>query len=80
MRAFDALPRREMFFPKTRRGHGSMRTGTLCVDPTCTLNQPKSKNAHVDTEANLKDWCEDHQLSLKYTSAFTAMLRATGAR
>lgn len=90
---FDPLPRRSDFFPKTRRGHGTMhpnvrlnkagvmvREATFCVDPTCQLNAPKSKNLHVDTEANLKDWCEEHGLRLKRTTPFLAMLRETSGQ
>lgn len=91
MRGFDPLPRRVTHFPQTRRGHGAIsvvqvhngdtvRSPAPCVDPTCQLNQPKSKNVHVDPEANLKDWCEEHRVSLKYLDPSTAMVRATGGR
>lgn len=67
-------PRKEDFFPKTRRGHGTthpqtrfkdgrkMREANPCVDPTCNLNSPKSKNLHTDQFANIKDWCDDHKV------------------
>lgn len=89
----DPLPRREDFFPKTRRGHGTthpsakvdregrlLRNGTACVEPTCNRNQPKSNNLHEDQAMNLKDWCDDHKLSTKHDSAGTAMHYATGGR
>lgn len=51
---------------------------TMCVDPTCSLNQPKSKNLHEDKKANLEEWCSGRGLSLKYDTPGTAMVKATG--
>lgn len=97
------VPRREDFFPKTKRGHGSKRPHPItkkvgedwvhilplpCVDHTCVLNMPKSTNLHEDREANLRDWCEEHGLSVeskarpnaRFEHPSDAMLHATGAR
>jgi hypothetical protein len=66
----DYLPRTSDYFPKTKRGHGSihprprvLKDGTLigqhrrpCVDPTCILNAPNSKNLHHDQKANREEW------------------------
>lgn len=87
------VPTRGDFFPKTRRGHGTthpsarfdrrggtkIREANPCVDPTCSLNAPKSKNQHIDKGANLKDWCEERGLRLKHREPVAAMLEATGA-
>lgn len=69
MGSLVTYPRKEDFFPKTRRGHGAAgprgkksKQHTLCVDNTCSLNSPKSKNFHTDQEANIKDWCADHKV------------------
>lgn len=63
-----ALPRPNDFFPRTKRGHGVAHqfapeprpTLPRCVDPTCSLNAPKSKNAHRDQKANVEAWKADH--------------------
>ncbi len=106
---FNALPRREDFFPKLRRGHGSAHDahyyrvvdredgqhGELtrfdnpaaiehpCVDVTCVLNMPASKNQHHDTNANLRDWCQERGYSDKHIKSYGplfTMLTATGGR
>lgn len=83
------LPRRDDHFPKLRRGHGTARPNprivdgvkvreeTLCVDPTCQVYMPKSKNLHVDKSANMRDWCEERGLSMKHRTAGEAMTTAT---
>lgn len=88
---FDYLPRRDDFFPRTKRGHGTthprhrfdqdgikVRDGNPCVDPTCSLHAPKSKNLHRDKTANLEQWCDEHKLSLRHQTAGEAMTHATG--
>ena len=69
-----ANPRPLDFFPRTKRGHGvahqeipqrdgggwPSRTLPRCVDPTCHLNAPKSKNAHDDQKANVLAWKAEH--------------------
>lgn len=77
--SFEYLPRREDYFPKLKRGHGS-REAHLCVDETCNLNQPKSKNLHHDSKANLTEWCEQRRLSLTYQGPIAMMLFATGGK
>lgn len=85
------LPRRDDHFPKLRRGHGTthptpryrengtvkVREMTECVDPTCSMFMPKSKNLHIDKSANLRDWCEERGLSMKHRTAGEAMVEAT---
>ena len=70
----SANPRPLDFFPRTKRGHGCAHQRVpekdgggwpsaatpKCVDPTCGLNAPKSKNAHRDQKANVADWKSDH--------------------
>lgn len=93
-------PRREDYFPGTKRGHGSqhprsrvvegitVRKANPCVDHSCQLNAPKSSNLHIDQEANMRDWCEEHGLSLKskdrprgeHHTPYGAMMAATGGR
>ena len=67
-----ALPRVEMFFPKTRRGHGSahgpimigVRTrsdGTpwkapACSNPTCITAGKGGKELHQGQDKNREDW------------------------
>ena len=100
MITFNALPRREDFFPKLRRGHGTAHQDYFvddervvhlnpkhiehpCVDVTCELNMPSSKNAHHDTQANMRDWCQERGVSdkvIKHTGPMVTMLLATGGR
>jgi len=84
-------PHREDYFPRLKRGHGTthpeprivdgqkVRESTACVDPTCQKNAPKSKNMHMDTKANIQEWCDDHRLRVPMT-AYEAMVKATGGR
>lgn len=89
---FSALPRREDYFPKTKRGHGSthprarikggvkLREANPCADPTCSLNTPKSKNLHTDQGANIEEWCTERRLTVKHETAYESMVRGTGGR
>ncbi len=96
MITFNPLPRRDSYFPRLRRGHGTthpearfdkdgqeIRQMTACVEVTCQLNMPKSKNQHHDTAANLRDWCKERGFSdqhIKNSGPMVTMLYATGGR
>jgi hypothetical protein len=61
----------EMFFPKLRRGH-SMGTRLdkkygrkRCTSETCSSNNPKSKDHHLDRKANIKDWEAERGIKLE---------------
>ncbi len=98
------IPRREDFFPTTKRGHGSTRPARIvvkvkegefltlepkpCAETTCVLNMPKSTNLHIGQDTNLRDWCEEHRLSVRskdrpnarFEDPGMAMRVATGGR